>query len=188
MFYWFTSFKMFYHVLFCMNLILFAIIAFLSHFKKCKLSRIKIHFSDVLFFCVSFVCFPSLLKHLNIFVLIDLISHAGWEAEEEVKMATWPKSVTPHALYFFSSSKFSDTLHSARHWEGSAISQCHHRVWAATAWPVQVRQSTCGLNRFAPRACVACLLDWHSWHHWKILPRVLLAIINIKCINIALRG
>lgn len=50
---------------------------------------------------------------------------------------TWAVNAnTPVSLS--ASSTCLDTLHSARHREGSGISQRHHWVWTATAWPLQV--------------------------------------------------
>lgn len=79
-----------------------------------------------------------------------------WEVREG-KTITWPEQVIAHTLSLSASSTCPDTLHSARHREGSGISQRHHRVWTATAWPLQV-----GSHHVAPA----------SLHHKHVLPVV----------------
>lgn len=86
---------------------------------------------------------------------------------------TWASHRSHSRLSLSASSTCPDTLHGARHGEGSGISQRHHRVWTATAWPLQVRT-----HHVAPT----------DLHHKHSLPVACWAMVSLnaswKCPNI----
>lgn len=68
---------------------------------------------------------------------------------KKTEESTWlPDPTTSKLLLCFvsDSSTYPDSLHSAKHWEWSGISHCHHWVWTATVWPLQVSPNTFALQ------------------------------------------